>query len=208
MNLDAAPSDLAVRDAARAWLADFAPRAPLRGFEERRSWHRALYAQGYVGMGWPVERGGQGAGAVAEALVAEAIAEVGAPGPINLEGLDVAGPSILTSGTRAQQERYLRPILSADELWCQLYSEPEAGSDLAGLRTRAVADGEHFVVNGQKLWTSEAMRADFGVLLARTNTGVPKHKGITCFIVDMRLPGVQVRPLKQASGATDFCEIE
>lgn len=207
MNLEPAPEDIAVRDAARAWLADHAPQQPLRHFEERRAWHRALYDAGYVGMGWPRKWGGGGASVMAEAFVAAAIAETGAPGPINLEGLDVAGPSILTAGTEAQKARYLQPILAATELWCQLYSEPDAGSDLAALRTTAVRDSAGFVANGQKLWTSEAMRADLGVLLARTDPTAPKHRGITCFIVDMRQPGVEVRPVRQATGANDFCEV-
>ena len=122
-------------------------------------------------------------------------------------GHGMAGQTIITHGTEAQKNRYLPPLISGEEVWCQLFSEPSAGSDLAGLRTKAVQDGEEWVINGQKIWTSVAHIADFGILVTRTDTTVPKHKGLTYFILDMKSPGVEVRPIKQASGASDFNEV-
>ena len=134
-----------------------------------------------------------------------AVAEV-AP-YLNLQGLVLAGEAILRSGTEAQRERFLRPTLRNDILWCQLFSEPGAGSDLAGLQSSAVLDGDHFVLNGQKVWSSNAQLAQFGILMARTDFEQPKHKGITFFLLDMTLDGVEVRPIKQMTGESEFCEV-
>src|SRR5262249_30900173 len=140
-------------------------------------------------------------------IVADEMARANAPAPTNGLGLGIVGPTIVVHGTDAQKTRYLRKILTAEELWCQLYSEPNAGSDLAALKTSAVDAGDHFVVNGQKIWTSGGAIADWGLLLARTDTKVPKHKGISCFLMNMRQPGVDVRPLKQITGSSEFCEV-
>ena len=142
-----------------------------------------------------------------QAIVADEMARANAPAPTNGLGLGIVGPTIVVHGTEAQKQRYLRKILTAEELWCQLYSEPNAGSDLASLKTSAVDQGDHFVVNGQKIWTSGGASADWGLLLARTDSKVPKHKGISCFLMNMRQPGVDVRPLKQITGSSEFCEV-
>jgi alkylation response protein AidB-like acyl-CoA dehydrogenase len=135
------------------------------------------------------------------------MARFSAPPPINGLGIGFIGPTIIVHGTDWQKQRYLKPMLTADEIWCQLYSEPNAGSDLASLRTRAEDQGDHFVVNGQKIWTSSGPIADWGILLARTDPKVPKHKGISCFLIRMRQPGVDVRPLRQITGHSLFSEV-
>ena len=207
MDLSYSPADVQFREATRRWLEANVPRAEPATLEERRAWHRRLYDAGYVGMGWPVAYGGRGASPLQQAIVADEMARAGAPSPINPLGLAIVGPTIIVHGTEEQKRRYLRKILTAEELWCQLYSEPGAGSDLASLRARAEDRGDHFVVNGQKIWTSGGLVADWGLLLARTDTGVAKHKGISCFLLSMRQPGVEVRPLRQITGSEHFSEV-
>ncbi len=207
MDLRYSSEDLAFRQATRRWLEANAPREEPATLEQRRAWHRRLYDAGYVGMGWPVAYGGRGATPLQQAIVADEMARAGVPAPINPLGIAIVGPTIIVHGTEAQKQRYLRKILAAEELWCQLYSEPNAGSDLASLRTRAEDRGDHFVVNGQKIWTSGGLVADWGLLLARTDTAVPKHKGISCFLISMRQPGVEVRPLRQITGSAHFSEV-
>ena len=207
MDLNYTPEDVAFRKQVRAWLEQNLPREPISTLEQRRVWHRKLYEAGYLGMGWPREYGGGGARPMEQAIVADEMARANAPAPTNSLGLGIVGPTIVVHGTEAQKQRYLRKILTAEELWCQLYSEPNAGSDLAALRTSAADQGDHFVVNGQKIWTSGGSIADWGLLLARTDPRVPKHKGITCFLMNMRQPGVDVRPLKQITGSSEFCEV-
>jgi alkylation response protein AidB-like acyl-CoA dehydrogenase len=207
MDLSYSSDDLAFREATQRWLEANVPREEPATLEARRAWHRQLYDAGYVGMGWPVPYGGRGATPLQQAIVADEMARAGAPAPINPLGIAIAGPTIIVHGTEAQRQRYLRKILTAEELWCQLYSEPNAGSDLASLRTRAEGRGDHFVVNGQKIWTSGGLVADWGLLLARTDTAVPKHKGISCFLIAMRQPGVEVRPLRQITGSAHFSEV-
>jgi alkylation response protein AidB-like acyl-CoA dehydrogenase len=207
MDLRYSPDDLAFRDATRRWLEANIPREEPKTLAERRAWHRTLYEAGFVGMGWPREYGGRGATPMQQAIVADEMARLGAPPPINPLGIAIVGPTIVVHGTEAQKQRYLRKILAAEELWCQLYSEPNAGSDLASLRTRAEDRGDHFAVTGQKIWTSGGVNADWGLLLARTDPAAPKHKGISCFLVPMRQPAVEVRPLKQISGHAHFAEV-
>ena len=207
MDLNFSPGDLAFRAETRRWLEANVPRGNLETLEERRAWHRKLYDAGYLGMGWPREYGGQGASPMRQAIVADELARVNAPPPINGLGISIVGPTIIVHGTEAQKRRYLRSILTADELWCQLYSEPNAGSDLASLGTRAEDRGDHFVVNGQKIWTSGGVIADWGLLLARTDPAAPKHKGISCFLLSMRQPGVEARPLRQITGSSHFSEV-
>jgi len=207
MDLTYTPEDVAFRKQVRAWLEANLPLAPIRSLAERRVWHRKLHEAGYLGMGWPKVYGGAGARPMEQAIVADEMARANAPAPTNSLGLGIVGPTIIVHGTEAQKQRYLRKILTAEELWCQLYSEPNAGSDLAALKTSAVDQSDHFVVNGQKIWTSGGAIADWGLLLARTDPRVPKHKGITCFLMAMRQPGVDVRPLKQITGSSEFSEV-
>jgi alkylation response protein AidB-like acyl-CoA dehydrogenase len=207
MDLNYTPEDIAFRKQVRTWLEQNMPRHDMKTLEERKVWHRKLYEAGYLGMRWPREFGGHGARPMEEAIVADELARANAPAPTNGLGLGIVGPTIIVHGTPAQKARYLKRILTAEEMWCQLYSEPNAGSDLAALRTSAEDRGDHFVVNGQKIWTSGGKVADWGLLLARTDPKVPKHKGITCFLMSMRQPGVDVRPLKQITGSSEFCEV-
>jgi alkylation response protein AidB-like acyl-CoA dehydrogenase len=201
------PEDEKFRAEVRAWFEANVPRKPLQTLEERRAWHRKLYEAGFVGMGWPKEYGGRDARPMEQAIVAEEMARVGAPGTINGLGISICGPTLIAHGTEWQKQRYLKNILTADEIWCQLYSEPNAGSDLASLKTSAVKENGHFVVNGQKVWTSGGMIADLGILLARTDPTVPKHQDISYFVMDMHAPGVDVRPIKQITGSQEFCEV-
>lgn len=172
-----------------------------------RRWQATLHEGGYCGIHWPKEYGGRSAGLLEQILFQEELARAGSPQLINLLALSMVGPVLIAYGTEEQKKRHLKKILTAEEIWCQGYSEPGAGSDLAALSTRAVLDGDHYVVNGQKVWTSYAQYADFCILLARTNPDVPKHKGITMFILDMHVPGVEVRPLRQMNGDSEFNEV-
>jgi alkylation response protein AidB-like acyl-CoA dehydrogenase len=207
MDLNYAPEDREFRNATRRWFEANTPAAEPKTLAERKAWHRTLYDAGYVGMLWPKEYGGRGATPMQQAIVQDEMARASAPPPINGLGIGFIGPTIIVHGTEAQKQRYLRTMLTAEEIWCQLYSEPNAGSDLAGLKTRAEEDGDHYVVNGQKIWTSSGPIADWGILLARTDAKAPKHKGISCFLFDMRQPGVEVRPLKQITGSALFSEV-
>ena len=207
MDLNYAPEDIAFRETCRRWLEANVPQHDLKTLDERKQWHKKLYEAGYVGMLWPKAYGGWAASAMQQAIVQDEMAKVGAPPAINGLGIGFIGPTIIVHGTDWQKERYLKKILTAEEIWCQLYSEPNAGSDLAGLKTRAEDAGDHFVVNGQKIWTSSGPIADWGILLARSDPKVPKHKGITCYLMSMRQPGVDVRPLKQITGSSLFSEV-
>jgi len=205
MDLNYTPEDEAFRQRVRRWFAEHRPRG--EHLEDRKAWQRTLYDAGFVGMGWPREYGGQDARPMEQAIVAEEMALAGVPGPFNGLALGLLGPTLIVHGTVAQKERYLARMLTAEEIWCQLYSEPDAGSDLASLKTSAVRDGGDWVVSGQKVWTSLAPYSDYGMLLARTNPNVPKHRGISYFILDMHSPGVEVRPLKQITGHSEFAEV-
>src|SRR5215468_6496279 len=207
MDLNYSPEDREFRMRTRRWLDANVPRHELKTLEERKAWHRTLYDAGYVGMGWPKEYGGQGASPMQQAIVADEMARMSAPAAINGLGIGFIGPTIIHHGTDWQKERYLRKILTAEEIWCQLYSEPNSGSDLASLRTRAEDQGDHFLVNGQKIWTSSGHIADWGILLCRTDPKVAKHRGISCVLLNMRQPGVEVRPLKQITGSSLFSEV-
>jgi alkylation response protein AidB-like acyl-CoA dehydrogenase len=207
MDLNYSPEDRAFREKTRRWLEANTPREDLKTLAERKVWHRQLYEAGYVGMLWPQEYGGWGATAMQQAIVQDEMARIQAPPAINGLGIGFIGPTIIVHGTTVQKQRYLKKMLTAEEIWCQLYSEPNAGSDLAGLKTRAEDAGDHFVVNGQKIWTSSGPIADWGILLVRTDPKVAKHKGISCFLLNMRQPGVEVRPLKQLTGHSLFSEV-
>lgn len=172
-----------------------------------QAWNRRLADAGYAAIAWPVEYGGRGAGVLEQVVWSEELHRAGAPGPVNVLGIPNVAPAIMTYGTEEQKRRFLPPMLRGDEIWCQGFSEPDAGSDLAGLATSAVRDGEHWVVNGQKVWTSLGHHAHWCELLVRTDPAAPKHRGITCLLVDMSLPGVEVRPLVTITGAHDFNEV-
>jgi alkylation response protein AidB-like acyl-CoA dehydrogenase len=174
---------------------------------EMRTTQRVLAEAGLVGVTWPREYGGQGGTLVQQAIVAQELARARVPGLINHIGIGMCGPTVIAHGSQDQRDRYLARLLRADDVWCQLFSEPASGSDLAALRTTAVRDGEDWVVNGQKVWTTLAHVADYGILLTRTDPDRPKHAGLTMFVVDMHAPGVTVRPLRQMGGQADFNEV-
>lgn len=210
MDLNYSPEDERFRQKVRRWFAENPPGA-LNTLEQKKAWQRRMYEAGFVGMGWPHEYGGQDARPMEQAIVAEEMALGDIPGAINSLALGLLGPTLIVHGTDAQKRRYLQRMLTAEEIWCQLYSEPDSGSDLASLKTSGVLeafeDGNRWVINGQKVWTSLGPYADLGMLLARTNPSVPKHQGISYFILDMHQPGVEVRPLKQITGSSEFAEI-
>ncbi|HEV3110526.1 MAG TPA: acyl-CoA dehydrogenase [Candidatus Binataceae bacterium] len=172
-----------------------------------RDWQRKLYANGFLGMSWPKEYGGQGASAIEMAIFNEEAAKLRAPSPLNVLGLSLAGPTIIAHGTPEQKSRHLAKILSCDEIWCQGFSEPGSGSDLGSLRTRGELRGDEFIVNGQKVWTSLAHIADWCMLLVRTDSSLPKHRGLSYLLVDMKTPGVTVKPLRQMTGSAEFNEM-
>ena len=213
MQLRATDEERALQDEVRSFLAQ----APLvgadlpRALDDRmtllREWQASCYAAGYVGRAWPSEFGGGGRPPVEQIVVDQELAAAGAPEFINVVGLGVLGPSLLRFGSDAQRRRYIPSILSAEEIWCQGFSEPEAGSDLASLRTRATEDDDHFVLNGSKTWVSWGQYARWCGVLARTETDGPKHKGISMLIVDMQSDGVDMRPMTQITGHAEFCEL-
>ncbi len=220
MDFTLTPDQQAFRDRVRSWLKDHLPaessartRRPTSDiprpeqYDFMRTWQRRMYEAGFVGLTWPKEAGGQGLSFMEEMILAEEMALSKAPPILNILAIGMAGPTIIAYGTDEQKRRYPPKMLSCDEIWCQGYSEPNAGSDLASLQTRAVKDGEHYVINGQKVWTSLAHIADWMMLLARTDADVPKHKGITYFLLDMKSPGVTVKPLKQLTGDAEFNEV-
>ncbi|HEX3509951.1 MAG TPA: acyl-CoA dehydrogenase family protein [Solirubrobacteraceae bacterium] len=213
MDLTFTPEQTAFRDELRAWLAENPPaERPTDGSEAeefawRRDWQRRLYDAGWAAPSWPTEYGGRGVKPVESAIYFEEIGRARVPFSANTLGLLLGGPTLMVWGTDEQKERYLPPILSAEEIWCQGFSEPEAGSDLAALKTRAVKDGDEWVVNGQKVWTSGAQFAKWCMLVARTDGDVPKHKGLTYFLMDMEQDAVQVRPLRQITGEAEFNEL-
>ena len=176
-------------------------------FEALRAWNRTMADAGWAAVSWPREYGGRGATVLEQLVYTEETTRARAPLPLNVIGMNNIAPAIMQYGTEDQKKTLLPRMMRADDIWCQGMSEPEAGSDLAALRTRAVRDGDDFVVNGQKIWTSLGHRADWCQLYVRTDPEVPKHKGISCLIVDMRLPGIEVRPLVTLNGDTDFAEI-
>jgi alkylation response protein AidB-like acyl-CoA dehydrogenase len=172
-----------------------------------KDWQRRLNSNGFLGMAWPKEYGGQGASQVEMAIFNEEVARLRAPGPLNVLGLSMAGPTIITHGTDEQKKRYLPGILNCEEIWCQGFSEPNAGSDLASLKTRAELKGDEFIVNGQKVWTTLGHISDMCMLLVRTDPEAPKHRGLSYLLVEMRTPGVTVKPLRQMTGEAEFNEM-
>ena len=217
MDLSLTPTHEALRRRLRTWLAANLPRSRRDdrsveyGEPERipaaKAWQRKLYEAGFVAMRWPREYGGQGADVLEQTIVDDELVRAGAPGLIGLLGVEMLGPTLIEWGTPEQKRRFLPPVLTADEIWCQGYSEPGSGSDLASLRTRAELDGDHFVVNGQKVWTSYAHLADWMFCLVRTDPEAAKHAGISYLLIDMRSAGITVRPLVQMTGDAGFNEV-
>src|SRR5689334_15868870 len=206
------PAEEAFRAELRAWLAANLPAEPVPDDEDarrdfQRAWQRTLAAAGYVGIQWPKEHGGRGASLNEQVIFTEEMARVRAPEILDAVAVNIVGSVLIHAGTPEQRRRHLPRILPADEVWCLGFSEPNAGSDLASLHTRAVLDGDHWVVSGQKVWSSKAHFADWLLLLVRTDPNVAKHKGITCLVADMKAPGVTWRPLVQISGRREFNEV-
>jgi alkylation response protein AidB-like acyl-CoA dehydrogenase len=211
----AKPHGSAFRAELRVWLEDhLTPEVVAAGrhsiesnLEVLRGWNRTLADGGWAAPSWPVEFGGRGAGVEEQLAYLEETSRVRAPGPVNVIGVSNIAPAIMQFGTAEQHERFLQPMLRGDEIWSQGMSEPDAGSDLASLRTAAVEDGDHFVINGQKTWNSLGHLADWCQLYVRTDPTAKKHAGITCFLVDLRTPGIEARPLTTITGAQTFAEL-
>jgi alkylation response protein AidB-like acyl-CoA dehydrogenase len=213
MDLTFSPRELAFRDELRSWVAEHPPDPePTEGGDDaryawRRDWQRRMYEAGWAAPAWPSEYGGRGATLTESAIYYEEIGRARVPLPANTLGVLLGGPTLMVWGTPEQKERYLPPILSAEEIWCQGFSEPDAGSDLASLKTRAVKDNGEWVVTGQKVWTSGAQYSKWCMLVARTDSEAAKHKGLTYFLMDMEQDAVQVRPLRQITGESEFNEL-
>jgi len=218
MDFDFTPDQQKFRTEARTWLAENVPadlkgrafaasRADRHEVDRLREWQRTLHKAGYVGLDWPAEYGGRGTSIMEQIILYEEMSRAEAPQPVNRGGISMLGPTLMSHGTQAQKARHLGKILNAEELWCQGFSEPNAGSDLANLQTRAVLEGDHYVLNGQKVWTSMAHVANWGFFLVRTDPVAAKHKGITFILVDMKTPGITIRPLRQITGEAEFNEV-
>src|SRR5271155_942630 len=215
MDLNLTTEELQFRDELRAWLAANVPKdwnewreKPMEvSFPYLRAWQRKLHESRWAAVSWPKEYGGRSASLMLQAIFWEEMARAEAPPMANSLGLGLIGPTIIVYGTEEQKKKYIPKILSAEEIWCQGFSEPNAGSDLASLQTEARLDGDAYVVNGQKVWTSYGWVGDWCELVVRTDPNVPKHKGLTVLLVDMKAPGVDVRPLRQMTGESEFNEI-
>jgi alkylation response protein AidB-like acyl-CoA dehydrogenase len=224
VDFDDTPDEAAFRAEARAFLAAHAslrtaddasrllrhdpdPAAAAEHVARCKAWQRTLFDGGWAGITWPAAFGGRGGTGTQQAIFDQEQAAFDVSVGVFAVGIGMVGPTLIAHGTDGQKARYLEPLLRGEEIWCQLFSEPGAGSDLAGLSTRAVLDGDEWVVDGQKVWTSGAQHSDWGILLARTDPTVPKHRGITFFVVDMRTPGIEVRPLRQINGVAHFNEV-
>ncbi len=212
------PEADAFRDEVKAWFTEnlpqgwgtpefVAPQSEEGVNEFLRSWQRTIYGGGWAGLSWPVEYGGRGAGLVEQAIFLEQRDRVKAPPEIGMVSIGMVGPMLLHHGTEEQKHRFLKPMLTGDEVWCQGFSEPGAGSDLAALRTRAERDGDEYIVSGQKVWTSRAAIAEYMILLARTDPYATKHSGISAFAVPMDTHGIEVRPINQVNGMSEFSEV-
>ena len=214
MDLNDTPEQAAYRERVRDWLAEHASEAPPENLPEeeaipaRRAWQRRLAEAGLAAVTWPKEFGGQGLGPIEQVIIGQEFSEKGVPGILDVIGVGMLGPTIMAHGSEEQKSRYLGPMLHADEVWCQLFSEPAAGSDLAGVQARARREDDgSWRLSGQKVWTTNAQFAAYGLLLARTDADVPKHKGLTMFIVPMDAEGVTIRGLRQISGEAEFNEV-
>jgi alkylation response protein AidB-like acyl-CoA dehydrogenase len=223
VDFDDTPEEATFRAEARAWLeANALPKGHADDFsagiwstaysedtliKRTREWQGRLYDGGWAGITWPKAVGGRGGKPIEQAIFNQEQARFGVAVGVFTVAIGMVGPTLLRHGTHEQQQRFLPAMLKGDELWCQLFSEPDAGSDLANIKTRAVRDGEEWVVSGQKVWTSSAPRSEWGILLARTDADAPKHKGITYFVVDMASAGIEIRPLRQMTGDAHFSEV-
>jgi alkylation response protein AidB-like acyl-CoA dehydrogenase len=221
MDFEDTPEEAAFRAEAHRWLAAHAREkdpeevSTLRGFydsddlfvKQGKEWQRTLYDGGWAGITWPAAFGGRGGTPMQQLIFRQEEARFDVPSGLYAVAIGMAGPTIIAHGTDEQRQRYLPAMLRGDDVWCQLFSEPGAGSDLASLTTRADLDGDEWVVNGQKVWSSGAHHAQYGILLARTDFDRPKHRGITFFLVDMATPGIDVRPLRQMTGGSSFNEV-
>ena len=215
MDLNLTVEEAAFRDEFRAWLESNVPNdwsswreKPLEeSFPYLRAWQRKLHEGRWAAVSWPKEYGGRSASLMQQAIFWEEMARVEAPPMANALGLGLIGPTIIAYGTEVQKQRFIPKILSAEEIWCQGFSEPNAGSDLASLQTEARLHGEHYIVNGQKVWTSYGWVGDWCELVVRTDPTVPKHKGLSVLLVDMKSPGIEVRPLRQMTGESEFNEL-
>ncbi len=212
MDLTLSPSEESFRDEVATWLRENNPGPEPEGsldevMQFRGEWQRKLHGAGWAGISWPKEFGGRGATMIEQAIFTGEAAAQEAPSPANVLGLAMGGPVVIAHGTDAQKSRYLEPILTGEEIWCQGFSEPESGSDLASLKTRAVKDGDEWVVTGQKVWTTFAQYAKWCMLVARTDADAPKHQGLTYFLMDMEQDGVEAKPLVQITGEGEFNEV-
>jgi alkylation response protein AidB-like acyl-CoA dehydrogenase len=219
MDLTFSAEDEAFRREAREWLSDrlTGEFAVVRGrggpgdehelFDERAAWERALGSAGWIGIGWPKEYGGRGLSLTQQVIFYEEYARAQGPGRVGIVGEGLLGPTIVHFGNDEQRRRFLPGILSGSEIWCQGYSEPDAGSDLANVQTRAERDGDEWVISGQKVWTSLAHWADWCFVLCRTDRDAPKHRGISYLLVPMDQPGIDIRPIAQITGTSEFNEV-
>jgi alkylation response protein AidB-like acyl-CoA dehydrogenase len=216
MDLDLTPEERSFRDSLRLWLSDNVPESWPRNdrsetsvdyWNHLRGWQKKLFDGGWAGVSWPSAYGGRGATPIQNSIFLAEIARANAPQSVGVIGEALVGPTIIAVGSEQQKERFLPTMLSGEHIWCQGFSEPNAGSDVASLSTKAIRNGDHFVVNGQKTWTSFAHVADWCLLLVRTERDAPKHKGITCLLVDMKSAGITVSPLRQMSGDSGFNEV-
>jgi alkylation response protein AidB-like acyl-CoA dehydrogenase len=217
VDLSFGPEGDEFRSMLREWLAenlpdDFAADGDRDGdddavFERRRAWNATMFDAGLAAIDWPTEFGGRAATVLEQLIYNEEFARAGAPGPVNAIGVANIAPAIMMLGSDEQKQRFLAPMLRGDEIWSQGMSEPDAGSDLASLSCRAVRDGDRFIINGQKTWNSMGDRADWCQLYVRSDPDAPKHEGMTCLLVDMRLPGIEVRPITTMGGSLDFAEL-
>jgi len=214
MDIDDSPEEAAYRQTVRAYLEEHSHelhtgrgRAEVDDVEAHKHNQRVLYEGGLVGIQWPKEYGGQGGTPMQQVIANQEIARAEVPGLIGLIGVGMCGPTIIGHGTEEHKARFLPPLLRGEEIWAQLFSEPGSGSDLAALSTRAVRDNGSWRINGQKVWTSGAQYSDYGIIITRTDPSLPKHRGLTMFIIDLHHPGVTVRPLKQMSGDAGFNEV-
>jgi alkylation response protein AidB-like acyl-CoA dehydrogenase len=212
MDLTLTAEEQAFRDEVRAWIEENHPGPTPHGgdevqFEFEREWQRKMHEAGWAGIAWPKEYGGRGATLIEQSIFGEELARAKAPRPANVLGLVMGGPVVIAHGTEEQKERFLEPILSAEEIWCQGFSEPESGSDLASLKTKAVKENGSWRITGQKVWTTLAHTAKWCMLVARTDADAPKHKGLTYFLMDMEQDEIEVRPLRQITGEAEFNEL-
>src|SRR3954467_11334148 len=211
MDLTLSPSEQEFQNEVRSWLEANhpgpTPEGDDAGFEFRRAWQRKLNERGWAGLSWPEQYGGSGATLFEQAIFSEELARASAPQMANSLGLAMGGPTVIGHGTEEQKQRYLAPILSAEEIWCQGFSEPQSGSDLASLKTKAVRKGDEWIVTGQKVWTTMAHQSKWCMLLARTDPDAAKHRGLTYFLMDMEQDEVDIRPLRQITGEAEFNEL-